>query len=264
MMPLVMVLLTILFSIIIVRIGTVALMMTGLSRDVAVFQAQSAFTGVGFTTSESEYVVSHPVRRRIIRVLMTLGSAGITTAMASLVLTFVGQSAGEAAERAGWLAIGIAGLYLFSRSRVIDRWMSRVIARMLERFTNLRLYDYEQLLGLSKGYSIAMLKVQPGSWLAGRSLRELKLADEGVLVLGIYRRVNGREVYIGAPRGDTVILEGDTLVCYGPEGTLAGLARRLRGPEGDREHLEAVRAEAKRREEVEKELAVVRSTARRA
>lgn len=43
-------------SIIIVRIGSVALTMTGVSKDLAVFQAQSAFSGVGFTTDESESV----------------------------------------------------------------------------------------------------------------------------------------------------------------------------------------------------------------
>jgi len=92
-------LLVVLISAIIVRIGAVALEMTGLSRDVAAFQAQSAFSGVGFTTSESEYVVSHPVRRRIIRILMLLGSAGVTSAIATLVLSFVGTTKEEAGYR---------------------------------------------------------------------------------------------------------------------------------------------------------------------
>ena len=64
MIPIISLLLVILFSIIFVRIGAVALEMTGLSREVAAFQAQSAYTGVGFTTSESEYVMSHPVEGR--------------------------------------------------------------------------------------------------------------------------------------------------------------------------------------------------------
>ena len=46
-----------------VRMGTLALQRTGLSREAATFQAQSAFMGVGFTTSESESLVNHPVRR---------------------------------------------------------------------------------------------------------------------------------------------------------------------------------------------------------
>ncbi|RME51644.1 MAG: potassium transporter TrkA, partial [Caldilineae bacterium] len=76
-------------SVIIARIATVALTLTGLSRDVAQFQARSAFTGAGFTTSESEYVVNHPVRRRIVLWLMFLGNLGIVTAVSSLLLTFV-------------------------------------------------------------------------------------------------------------------------------------------------------------------------------
>ncbi len=240
-------LLVVLFSIIVVRIGTVALKMTGLSRDVAAFQAQSAFSGVGFTTSESEYVVSHPVRRRIIRILMLLGSAGLTSAMATLVLTFVGTSPQEMLDRAIWLAIGLAALFFFARSKLIDRGLSWIIERALEKFTHIRIYDYEQLLGLSKGYTISMINVKDNSWLAGRKLRELRLNDEGVLVLAIYRKVDGQERFIGAPRGDTIILPGDTLVCYGPEETLMNLSQRLKGPQGDREHLEAVRKEELRK-----------------
>ncbi len=247
-------LLIILFSIIIVRIGTVALQMTGLSREVAAFQAQSAFSGVGFTTSESEYVVTHPVRRRIIRILMLLGSAGFTSAMATLILTFVGQSPEEMAIRGFWLFIGLAVLFFFGKSKLVDRGLSWVIEKALDKFTNLRLYDYEELLGLSRGYGIAQFRVKRDSWLVGRKLRDLRLEDEGVLVLAIYRRLRDREVFIGAPRPDLEILENDVLVCYGPEETLMKLSKRLKGLAGDREHIEAVREEMKRRLEVEEEL----------
>ena len=43
------------------RIATVALQLTGLSKANARFQARSAFTGVGYTTSEAEDTVNHPV-----------------------------------------------------------------------------------------------------------------------------------------------------------------------------------------------------------
>lgn len=42
-------------SILVTRIATLALTHTGLSREAASFQARSAFTGVGFTTSEAEH-----------------------------------------------------------------------------------------------------------------------------------------------------------------------------------------------------------------
>ncbi len=254
MVPLITLLLVVLFSIIVVRIGTVALKMTGLSRDVAAFQAQSAFSGVGFTTSESEYVVSHPVRRRIIRILMLLGSAGFTSAMATLVLTFINTTQEEMIHRGILLFIGLAALWFFARSRLVDKWLSLVIEKALERFTNIKLYDYEQLLGLSRGYSIATFKVKPDSWLANKRLGDLGLHDEGVIILGVYRVVDGREVYYGAPRGDFIILPGDTVVCYGPEDTLRELSQRIRGPKGDEMHREAVQREMIRRMEEERSL----------
>ena len=243
MIPLVTFLLVVLFSVIVVRIGTVALKMTGLSRDVAAFQAQSAFSGVGFTTSESEYVVSHPVRRKIIRVLMLLGSAGLTSAMATLVLTFVGTTPSEMAYRGMWLVIGLAALYFFAKSKLVDRGLSWVIERALEKFTHIKVYDYEQLLGLSRGYTISQFKVKGDSWVAGRKLRDLKLDEEGILVLSIYRKINGQEKFIGAPNGDTEILPGDVLICYGPEDAIMNLSHRLKGVRGDIEHAEAVRRE---------------------
>jgi hypothetical protein len=53
-------------SVLVIRTGAVALRLTGLPEEPARFQARSAFTGTGFTTSESEAIVNHPVRRRIV------------------------------------------------------------------------------------------------------------------------------------------------------------------------------------------------------
>ena len=76
-LPIVTLLIIVMLSLLITRIASEALTHTGLSRESARFQARSAFSGVGFTTSESEQVVNHPVRRRILMVLMMLGNAGI-------------------------------------------------------------------------------------------------------------------------------------------------------------------------------------------
>ena len=243
MIALISLLLVILFSIIVVRLGSVALKMTGLSKDVAIFQAQSAFSGVGFTTSESEIVVSHPVRRRIIRILMMLGSAGLTSAMATLVLTFIGKSPQEMLYRGLWLLIGLVALYLFARSEHIDRYMSKLFEKILDKWTTIRIYDYEQLLGLSKGYTISKIKVKEDSWLAGKTLKELELEREGIIVLGIYRKVNGKERYMGAPKPSTRIEVGDLIVCYGREDAIIELSKRLKGIKGDLQHKRAIEKE---------------------
>src|SRR6056297_3712972 len=79
-------------SVLITKIASESLIHTGLSKEMARFQARSAFTGVGFTTSESESIANHPVRRKIIMSLMLIGNIGIISALASLMLTFVNTS----------------------------------------------------------------------------------------------------------------------------------------------------------------------------
>ena len=54
----------VLASLLVTRVAAVMLTLTGLSAQSARFQARSAFSGAGFTTSESEAITNHPVRRR--------------------------------------------------------------------------------------------------------------------------------------------------------------------------------------------------------
>src|SRR4051794_10388871 len=112
-------------SIVVTRVGAIALTHTGLSLEVARFQARSAFLGVGYTTSESESIVNHPVRRRIAAGLILLGNAGLVGGVASLVLSFTHASNAQAVQRFAILAAGLGALLLLVRSRPVDRAMSR-------------------------------------------------------------------------------------------------------------------------------------------
>ncbi|WP_204985695.1 TrkA C-terminal domain-containing protein [Microvirga pakistanensis] len=233
--------LVLLLSLIVVRIAAEALILTGMSRQAARFQARSAWTGTGFTTAEAEQVVNHPVRRQIISNLMFLRSAGLVTAASSLMLSFVSvEERGEGALRLLVLIGGLAAVWFIARSRWIGTWMSRVIARALKRYTDLDTRDYAGLLHLAGEYAVMDLKVQEGSWLAKRPLQDLRLPEEGVLVLGV-THPDGR--YEGAPRGRTVVQVGDTLVLYGRSSELAGLGRRRAGGEGEVERRVAVEVE---------------------
>lgn len=216
----------ILLSITVIRIGAIALELTGVSAEIASFQAQSAFCAAGFTTSESETVVAHPVRRRIVRVLILLGSAGITTSMATLVLAFINESTRDILRRGGILLVGILILLLFSRSKQVYVVMRRLISRALKRWTNMHIYDYEQLLGLSEGYTISRLKLKHNSHLADKKLSELKLEQEGVLILAIYRKIHRKECFIGRLSGDTMIEPADTLICYSHQEVASSLLEK--------------------------------------
>ncbi len=243
MIPLISFLIIIFISIIFVRIGATALELTGVSPDVALFQAQSAFSGVGFTTAESEIIVNHPLRRKIIRLMILMGSAGMTSSMATLVLTFVSGTSQTILWKAVILVVGLFGIYLFSRSKYLQKIMKRAFIKLLNRFTSLRVYDYEQMLGIGKGYTISRIVVKEDSWIANKKLKDLGLDEEGLLVLAIYRREGREEKFIGAPRGDTEIKPGDVLICYSREDVSVDIAQREKGREGDLEHKRRVREE---------------------
>lgn len=224
-------LIIVLVSLLVTRLATVALTLTGLSREAARFQARSALTGTGFTTSEAESVVAHPVRRRIIMVLMLLGSAGLVTAAATLLLSFSGAGGAAASRRAGLLAGGLVMLWLAARSPWADRWLSNAIERLLRRWVPTGRRDHITLLSLPHEWAVAELQVREGDWMAGRSLLDLDLAHEGVLVLGI-ERVDGS--YVGAPKGTTTLDAGDVVVIYGRRSAIEELDARPSGPRGER------------------------------
>ncbi|MEX2290446.1 MAG: TrkA C-terminal domain-containing protein [Mycobacteriales bacterium] len=224
-------------SIVVTRVATVMLTATGLSRDIARFQARSAFSGAGFTTNESESVVNHPVRRRIVLQLMLLGAAGVVTSLTSLLLSFADADSSQTATRIAVLGGGLVALRVLAGSSLVDRGLTRLTEWALRRYTSLNVRDYDKLLHISDDYSVAEIDIRTGDWLTGRTLGDLRLRDEGVMVLGIYRRSG---LYLGVPRMDTVVEDGDRLVVYGEEDAIPALAERPPGQEGDAAHEQAV------------------------
>ena len=226
-------------SLLVTRIATIALTLTGLSREAARFQARSAFTGTGFTTSEAEKVVKHPVRRRIIMLLMIIRSAGVVSIIISLILSFGGD--GDESQRFYrllWLIAGLFALWATARSRHIDHCLSRVIEWAFRRWTDLDTRDYQSLLKLSGDYTVKELSVKERDWLADKRLRDCRLTEEGVIVLGIYRDDGD---YVGAPTADTRIYSGDLLILYGRSGALRELDQRREDRDGEAAHERAVK-----------------------
>lgn len=230
-------LLVLALSLVVIRVATVILTATGMSRQSARFQARSAFTGSGFTTNESEQVVSHPLRRRVIGMLMLLGNVGIVASASSAILGLRSGGWGAAGWRGLELIVGVLVLVFISRSQWVVLRLTRLIARVLNRYTDLPTRDLDNLLDLSGPYAVSELAVRDGDWVAGRNVADLDLPSEGVLILGV---THPDGTYIGAPQPDTRIEAGDVLVVYGEEKHVDELDRRPAGAEGDRLHAAAV------------------------
>ncbi|UCD37431.1 MAG: TrkA C-terminal domain-containing protein [Fidelibacterota bacterium] len=231
-------LLVVSISILITRIATIALVHTGLPLESARFQARSAFTGSGFTTTESEEVVNHPVRRRIIMMLMMLGNAGIVTVISTFILSFVNRGESESiVPRMVLLAVGLLALWLVAHSKIVDRRLLKLIDRLLSRYTDLKVRDYSSIMHLAGEYSLVEIEVEPRDWIEGKTLAQSELGDEGIIVLGI-KRADGS--YLGAPHGKTLVLPKDVLIVYGRISQVEDLDKRRQTKRGDQQHEKAI------------------------
>lgn len=220
--------------------------MTGISQDVASFQAASAFSGAGYTTEEAEQTVATPERRKIIKTLIRLGSLSLLGALVPLIGSFAGGNGNLITLI--YILVGAGVIVIFARSRWLNRLVTPLIRRALSETTSLEIRDYSQLLGLHGEYRVSEINAEENDWIADGPLRELELVAEGVLVLGI-ERLDGS--YLGAPSPDAEIQPGDTLVVYGQQHRLKELAGREAGDSQARE--DAVKAHEKHLEEQKQE-----------
>ncbi len=242
-------------SLLVTRIAAMALMFTGLSHEVARFQARSAFSGVGFTTTESELIMNHPVRRKIIMLLMLLGNIGIATVVATVMVSLLSTAgSGNWLRNVALFVSCLSLLWIIAASHFVERNLNRIIAWGLKNWTRLEVQDYVAILHLKNEFAVWEMKVEPKSWLEEKSLIAAGLSREGVLILGIQRDGG---LYIGAPQGISRIHAGDVLVMYGQMPRLEELNQRRAGESGDKAHQDAIvehQAELRAQAELDEQL----------
>ncbi len=213
--PIIALLVITLVSLLAVRVGATALMMTGLSWDTASFQSYSAFFGVGFTTREAEMVVNHPVRRRIIRDLILAGNIGVTSALATLVASLMQHpDTAHPLLLVGMLVAVIVFMFYLFRVGWVQRAIDHTIQRALEHMGLVRVLDYEMLLRIQSGYCVSEIEIMPDTPVVNKTLRESRPWDHGVVILAIKR---DGETIPGLPGPTETLRVGDLLTVYGEE-----------------------------------------------
>ena len=194
------------------RLAAGALIATGLPPDVASFQARSAFSGAGFTTTEAENVVNHPARRRIIGTTMFVGNLGTPTLVVTVLVGFLAPGPGNTAERTMVTFAGIVLIVMLLTNRPVNRMLVRIGQRHARQRLLPHLDDeVVELYLVDDDYVVGAVRIadDPGPTL--RSLRTLDAALAGVKVLGVR---HGDE-YFGMPPVDVQLAAGDELVLYG-------------------------------------------------
>lgn len=194
--------------IIIVELSAIALKITGMDLHKARFQALSALVTVGYTTSDSEMVVRHPARRRIIMVLMILGYLGtatIVTALINIVRHPITLIQAAIAIMIVLLPISILSSNKFRTS------LDRGIERQLSRHKLIEKRSVEEVLRLDRQYGVAEVVLEKNNNLIGQNIAQSQIRDKEIFILAI----ETRDSFIHSPRGTQVLNQGDKLIVYG-------------------------------------------------
>ena len=171
----------------IMEVATVLLVLTGLDRDTARFQAVSLISASGYTTSESELVVRHPLRRRIAMFLMISGTIALAFIISVMVRIL---SRGLSGPEDVFFALSVLlVVYLMFRSPKIVGVFSAKLEKQLAGQPYLKKRSVEELLKLDENYSIAEVHLtnNDAPWI-NKTLSQTRLRDQGVMVLSIRRR----------------------------------------------------------------------------
>ena len=215
----------ILISALIIKIGAITLRMTGIDRETAQFQALSAFSGTGFTTSEAENIVNDPRRRKIVKALMILGNVGIVTTLAMLFLSLQGATVTNALAKFGVIGLLVLLMLALPLSKGLDNLLDNFIMKRLSKSTYFSMGAFSQMMRFARGFGIAELVVSDSDRLSGKTLAESGLSSSDILVLAIRRKHS----MVTAPKAGEKILPDDRLICFGLLDNIASAV----GPEPD-------------------------------
>ncbi|MCK5113839.1 MAG: potassium transporter TrkA [Phycisphaerae bacterium] len=221
-------LIVLLMALCVTRIASEALVLTGLTRSVARFQARSAYTGAGFTTSEAEVITSDPMRRKIIMWLMLLGHIGFVTVIGSAMLSLTSKHGIDGWKHWVVLCCGIVFLLWLTFSKWVQKTMGRMISWALKKFAKIQVQDYKHLLHIGQEYGISAVHIPSGSWLGGMKVNGVFKYERQVVLLGI-ETPDGQ--YNGAPKSTTTFTTSDVLMLYGPTSKIAEFRNSIDLPE---------------------------------
>ena len=191
--------------------------LTGLTAERARFQVTSLLTGTGFTTKESEIIMTSSRRRRLARATMLFGYVFTVTIVSALINVFLSMKSIQAENQMFILLIplGIVALiFVFMRVPTVHAWGDRQLRRLADRiFDRKETFNAVLLIDSLGSESIAQVTLRqiPEEYNAV-SLAETKLrAETGILVM-LVEHPGGKPE---AAHANTVFEPGDKLTVFG-------------------------------------------------
>lgn len=194
---------------------------TGLPDEKARFQVMSLLTGCGFTTRESEMIISSRPRRRLARITMLFGYVFNITIVSAFVNVFFSLKVAQVENYLLVVLIPLAAvaiIFIFIRVPLIRAWGERQLERLADRLIRSEGGNTVMLLDYIGKDSIALVTLNsiPEEY-QNVPLSEMGLrAETGILVM-LVDSGNGKAEAAGA---DTVFHVGDKLTVFGDYATI--------------------------------------------
>ena len=207
----ILIIIAVFITVMIGKVATVALGLTGLDKKTASFQALSALTRTGFTTGEAELAINNPMRRQVISFLMIIGNAGTVVIIGGFAFSFLTITSPWAILRFVVLMIGLYLIFKMATHTRLARILSKKIEEKLRERYKLQKKSLGKILDLGEGFGIAEVTLLEGSSFAEETITSSNLKKKKIMILAIERDKDK----ILAPRGNHKLHVGDNLICYG-------------------------------------------------
>lgn len=188
---------------------------TGLTDEKARFQVISLITGCGFTTRESELLLSTRSRRRLARITMLFGYVFNITIVSMLINVFLSIKLDELSNLFSVLIpiLAAAVIIVFMRVPKIRSWGDRIIERVADRLirretaNSVLLVDY---LGEDAIAQVTLVEVPEA--FREKTLAKINFRAEHDLMVMLIEKPGKKAVPAGAK---TVMEAGDKLTVFG-------------------------------------------------
>lgn len=201
---------------VIAELFTILFRFTGLPDEKARFQVISLLTGCGFTTRESEMILTSRSRRRMARLTMLFGYVFNITIVSTFINVFISVKQAQT----GQFILGFLGplaeaalIVTLMRVPKVRSWGDRMLEKLVNRFFLGEASNYALILDYIGEETIALVTLlSVPEELRDKTLAALNLrAEKNILVLLVEKP--GQKA---APAGaDTEFAPGDKLTVFG-------------------------------------------------